>query len=200
NGKLKSVIKIGNESVALKKLEKTKISFQLKSDEYIEKLTNEKTILFEATAKYEDDIELASEKIDIMSPPLVIEAPKQVALDEEFNVVIQFTNPLDQLLTKSTIIVEGVGIKHQVFKVDDVNPLAHSESKIKLRSTQVGTETVVVKLIVTELKAMMSEFEVKVKGVKKHVFAKYTRNSTLNFYNNEPIMNESLHCCEFEEF
>ncbi|RWS18685.1 hypothetical protein B4U80_12444, partial [Leptotrombidium deliense] len=89
----------------------TKISFELKSDEYIEKLANEKTILVEATAKYEDDIELASEKFYFMSPPLVIEAPKEVALDEEFNVVIQFTNPLNQRLTKCNIIVEGIRIK-----------------------------------------------------------------------------------------
>ncbi|RWS19614.1 protein-glutamine gamma-glutamyltransferase 4-like protein, partial [Leptotrombidium deliense] len=138
------------------------------SDEYIEKLANEKSILVEATAKYDADIQLASKKFEFMSPPLVIEAPKEVVLDEEFNVVIQFTNPLNQRLTKCTIIVEGIGIKQQVFKVHDVNPLAHSENKIKLRSTRVGTETVVVKLFVTKLKTMISEFELKVKGIKKH--------------------------------
>ncbi|RWS21705.1 protein-glutamine gamma-glutamyltransferase 4-like protein [Leptotrombidium deliense] len=189
-----------NKSIALKNLEKTKIYFELKSDEYIKKLSNEKTIFVEATAKYDDDIQLDSEIFVFMSPPLLIEAPKEVALNEEFNVVIQFKNPLNQRLTKSTIIVEGIGIKQQVFKVDDVNPLAHSESKIKLRSTRVGTETVVVKLIVTKLNAMISEVEIKVKGIKKHVFAKYTSKSTLDFYNNVPTRNISLHCCEFEEF
>ncbi|RWS19927.1 hypothetical protein B4U80_14348, partial [Leptotrombidium deliense] len=144
-----------------------KIEFSIDSKEYMSKLADQRTIIIDASAIVGNITHHVVERFTLNSPKLEIKTPSIVKRNSSFNVTVNFRNPLTQILTNCSLIVEGKGFRRKIFKISDVAASSISKTAFNLRTSSFVSETFVVKLYTKALKESVGFAHIKIPQVQK---------------------------------
>lgn len=110
---------------ALRPNQAEELSILITADEYLDKLVDYSMMKIYAIATIQETRQTWAEEDDfaVKKPTLLLEAPANVKLGQEFQLAIRFTNPLNRHLTDCLFTIEGPGLSTpRRIKFRDIQP------------------------------------------------------------------------------